>query len=282
MVAITLANTACAGGSGGPASIPHSPTWPPQAPWAAAISAAEDIASSLPKPSPAAPPRVETHPADSPYANRAHGYDASYPQCGAAALPAADFSVIGVNGGKSFSINPCFLRQWQSGLRPRAIYLNSGFNPDNRAKVLPACDRLAGAAGLNGDARLAYGLGCSTASDSLQVLGGAGAAQPLMWWIDVENSNSWDADHLDLNQSSLQGEIEMLASTGRPVGIYSTFKDWRIIAGSWTFAGIAANWVAGRNPADACASPGFSGAPVWLAQERATWPDSGWDSDYAC
>lgn len=258
------------------------PTWPPKAPWAAAISAADEALSGLPKPSPAGPPRVETHPADSLYSNRSHGYDASYPQCGAGPPPGADFSVVGVNGGKAFSLNPCFLRQWQSGARPRAIYLNSGYNPDNRGKVLQACDRLAGAAGLEGDARLAYGLGCSTASDSLSALRSAGAAQPLMWWIDVENSNSWDAENLVLNQDSLRGQIEMLASTGKPVGVYSTFKDWRIITGGWTFAGIWANWVAGRNPADACGAPGFSGAPVWLAQERATWGDSGWDSDYAC
>jgi hypothetical protein len=45
---------------------------------------------------------------------------------------------------------------------------------------------------------------------------------------------------------------------------------------------VAADWVAGQPPATSCAQAGFSHHPVWLAQEAATWPDSGYDSDWAC
>jgi hypothetical protein len=77
--------------------------------------------------------------------------------------------------------------------------------------------------------------------------------------------------------------MDQLAADGRPVGVYSTFRDWTIVTDGWAAPSITANWVAGRSRSGACSERGFSGAPVWLAQETATWPEpSGYDSDWSC
>ena len=69
---------------------------------------------------------------------------------------------------------------------------------------------------------------------------------------------------------------------GRLVGLYATFAEWRGIVGAWAPTGVVANWVAGQQVAVSCGAPGFSGQPVWLAQEVATWGAGGYDSDWAC
>lgn len=258
------------------------PAWPPPAPWAAPITYEEG--GPAPAYAPEGPPPAASHPAGSPYRPASHGYDASYPQCSATVSPmGSQFAVIGVNGGKVFSLNPCFLELYRTAPGRVDVYLNSGFTRENAAKLLPVCDAEASALGLRGDERLAYGLGCSTAGDTLAALHSAGADKPEMWWVDVERGNSWDRRSPDLNRLSLEGEIDRLAVTGRPVGVYSTFADWDRLTAAWNYPAIAANWVAGAGATDSCAGPGFSGAPVWLAQELAPWPGpAAWDSDYAC
>ena len=150
-----------------PSSAPdRSDQWPPPAPWAAAPDAAGSSGvPGLPSAPQPAPP-VSTHPGDSPFTAAAHGTDLSYPQCSEGAAPAgAAFSVVGVNGGRAFSLNPCFLRQWRAAPVPRSLYLNSGYNPGNAGKVVPACRERASAEGGTPDQQLAYALGCSTARD---------------------------------------------------------------------------------------------------------------------
>ena len=268
----------------GRASAPPAATWPPAEPWTVPlVSPAPTSPSTGPPPTPAPPPGPGHHPPSSPLPPVAHGFDASFPQCDSGAAPAgAGFAVVGVNGGRVFSLNPCFLGQWLSAPSPKFIYLNSGYNPANAAKVTAPCRRQATGRLSEEPLRLAYAIGCSTAADTLLALAQAAVAPPAAWWIDVESANSWDPTDLALNRASLEGEVDALATTRRPVGVYSSFRDWAAIAGSWGYGGITADWVAGRSPADACSSPGFSSSPVWMTQEVATWPGSGWDSDYAC
>jgi hypothetical protein len=211
-----------------------------------------------------------------------HGYDASYPQCKRGRPPsAAAFSIIGVNGGRVFTTNRCIGLLWRTGITPRALYLNSGYKPQNYDKTTSGCrglsQRLEAAAAL----RKAYALGCSAVVYSLRTLKAARIGTPSMWWIDVELANNWDTKNLDLNRFALQGQIDQLVFTGKPVGVYSAARDWTMITGNWV-AGVDANWVASRTTA-ACSAPGFSGDPVWLVQEAAGWPQpSGYDSDRAC
>lgn len=275
-----LALASCAGASKPVPAARITPRAP--APVGSPVPAEPPVAAAD-KRAPAPSPRPGSHPGDSVYPSLGHGFDVSYPQCVEGHPPAgAGFSVVGVNGGKAFTANPCLAAQWRAAPQPRALYLNSGFNPDNLGKASADCRRLAASLEAPGNQRDAYAIGCAEATHSLGVMRDAGVAGPVMYWVDVEPSNSWDESNLDLNRFALEGEIDQLAAFGRPVGIYSTFPEWGRITGGWQSAAVNANWVAGRLPADACSAPGFTGAPVWIAQEAATWPDSGYDSDWAC
>lgn len=261
--------------------------WPPSLSWIAPPSAQprpDPALAALPSPQPLPPPDGLHHPAGSPYRALAHGYDASWPQCNAGRKPAGSFGIIGINGGKAFTLNPCFPELMKAAPAGAQIYLNTGFNPKNAPRLIPYCtveaQKLVGASALQ---KLAYGLGCSTTEDTLGVMRSFHIAYPAIWWLDVEETNSWDDAHPLVNRYSIQGQLDVLAQTGKTIAVYSTFPDWQqITGGHWGSPLIKGNWVAGRTPQFACSQPGFSGAPVWLAQELATWPGSGYDSDYAC
>jgi hypothetical protein len=217
------------------------------------------------------------------YASRGHGYDVSYPQCsGARSAPGAGFSIVGLNNGKAFTANPCFQAEWKSSAWPRAVYLSSGYLPDNFSRTTAQCQQLSQFQQISDEGRSAFAIGCSEARLSLASLSSQGATDAAMIWIDVEVANSWDATRTDLNRLALQAEIYQLNAYGRPVGVYSTAALWQEIVGQWSPDGVVADWVAGAPARTACAGPGFSGHSVWLVQELATWPGLGIDSDWAC
>src|SRR6185312_10468487 len=75
-------------------------------------------------------PSATTRPAPA-----AQGFDISFPQCGSPEPAPSAFAVVGVNGGRAFTANPCLARQyvWAIGaaspVQPRvAFYMNTG-NP---------------------------------------------------------------------------------------------------------------------------------------------------------
>lgn len=266
--------------------ITHQLAWPPAEPWIIPPSPAQppDPAFVFPTPTPAPPPDGSHHPSASPFSSLSRGYDASFPQCSDGHQPnAAAYGIVGINGGRAFTLNACFLDLMKAAPKNAGIYLNTGFNPGNAPRLLPFCAaRAAGIPGATPTQQLAYGLGCSTTEDTLRVMSDFRIPYPTVWWLDVEEANSWDDADPVVNQFSLRGQLDALADTGKSIGVYSTFPDWKQITGGWGDPRIAGDWVAGKAPADACSHPGFSGAPVWLAQELATWPGSGYDSDYAC
>jgi hypothetical protein len=276
-----------AGADNPPPAARASLSWPPAESWISPPSP-QGPAQPLPDwptPTPAPAPDGQHHPATSPYAALSRGYDASYPQCQSGSKPAAGaYGILGVNNGRSFTLNPCFLALFEAAPAGAAgIYLNTGFNAANAPRMLPSCAlRAAALPATTEEQRLAYGLGCSTTEDTLAVLRLFKIAYPSVWWLDVEEANSWDDGNPDVNRYSLAGQLDILRGTGKAVGVYSTFPDWQQITGGWSDPRIAGNWVAGKLPQDACSNPGFSAAPVWLAQELATWAGSGYDSDYAC
>lgn len=262
-------------------------TWPPQEDWIAPPTPVQppDADLAFPTPTPAPAPDGRHHPASSPFSTLARGYDASWPQCSAGRKPTgATYGIIGINGGKAFTLNPCFLDLMKAAPKGAGIYLNTGFNPKNAARMLPYCAAQAALLpGATAKQQLAYGLGCSTTVDTLRVMSDFNIPAPSIWWLDVEETNSWDDAEPSVNRYSILGQLDQLAPTGKTIAVYSDFPDWKqITGGTWGDPRIAGNWVAGKSPQDACSHPGFSGAPVWLAQELATWPGSGYDSDYAC
>jgi hypothetical protein len=281
-----LAPIAC----GGAASATTSATAQASSrPVAAATQPARPAASPRPtaRATPAPTPTPAHRPAVAPgwvgpiYPPHTHGYDVSYPQCGAPLTPlGATFSIVGVNSGKAFTVNPCLQAEWRGAHGQRAAYLNSGYDPANAGRTTADCRSRSQRQGGGTDVQTAYAIGCSEAVFGLSAMTGAGAVPSVVIWLDVESSNSWDPVNLSLNRVALQSEVDQLAASGHVVGLYATFGEWPGIVGQWSPSGVVADWVAGGTPAGSCGAPGFSGHPVWISQELATW--AGDDSDWTC
>ena len=176
------------------------------------------------------------------YVEGGAGYDISWPQCGGPypGLPAGTFGVVGVNGGRPYTSNPCFADQfgWAggSGLQP-TVYVNlqygeSGAGPRTCMADDHAC--------------LAYNYGFGAARYAFDVAwdstGGQSQSVPI-WWLDVETENVWNGD-TGLNSAVIQGAIDYLKDQARAPGIYSTAFQWGGIAGGFAPEGVI-GWVAG-------------------------------------
>ncbi len=231
------------------------------------------------------------------------GYDISYPQCGSEYPAAFSFAIVGVNGGRVYSENPCLgpgddPSQLRWAGRDTQLYANTG-NPGPRiSRYWPhgqteprACDtdELPGADtpecayvyGWNA-AKYAY----ATALDASVDLDWIDAdADRLLgdptWWLDVEVANSWRDDR-SLNVAALQGAADYLESMGAEVGFYSTPRLWNRITGGTDVFAEHPGWHAGaRNAADAerrCGEAAFTGGELRMVQ----WVQDGLDTNLRC
>lgn len=220
-------------------------------------------------------PMVVSAQAD-PYTPGTVGYDVSYPNCSGS--PSGAFGVVGLNGGRPFTVNSCLSSEYSSaaGTGSASLYINSGFAGAYRKMITSSCQAQSASAGGTSAEDQAWAIGCSEAETSLSDAANAHAAGVKMWWLDVETANSWSSRNLALNRFTIQGATSRLLQTALPVGVYSTASMWRTITGgAFTPAGLAADWLAGST----CAGPAFTSSPVWLAQ---TGTRGGIDSDTAC
>lgn len=218
------------------------------------------------------------------------GSDISWPQCGTK-YPAAGFGIVGIDHGRPFDPdnqygpNACLASEYAWALKTgRAdLYMNTGYDPsywDNH-QVAECVAKMSPAQGDTAHEQ-AWEVGCATAWFNYYYVTGTGKnrygytqqglAVPAMWWLDVENGNSWSTD-FTLNAETLQGARDELTSlSGLPVGVYSTAFQWnQQIVGSNPVSGLASVWVAtgqrsSRNVTSYCtqAFDGFSRA--WLVQ----------------
>lgn len=211
-----------------------------------------------------------------PAASGLTGFDVSSLGCGAE-LPYGSFGVVGVNSGRPFHYNPCLRVQARGG---QALYLNTGYDPAYLSRITPGCARSARLLAAAEPERSAWAVGCSEAEGAVAYDSAALGAAPAMWWLDVEIMNSWSAS-TRLNRRALEGALDVLGATGRPVGAYSTRYQWGLITGGWHPKAIAGDWVAGAvSPEQApfLCSSGFSGAPVLLVQ----YTEGPADFDFGC
>lgn len=232
------------------------------------------------------------------------GYDVSYPQCGGPFPMPFSFAVVGVNGGRVYSPNPCLaIANGPSELawagRDAQLYLNTGNPGPELSSYWPhgqtsprACDTAAVPGADTTDC--AYDYGWNAAEDSYRTavqayiaLGWAPAdatrtPQANQWWLDVETGNSWRSDYA-LNVAALQGAVEYLESVGvEAIGFYSTQQQWNQITGGTVDFADYPSWVAGASTLKGaqrnCTDTGFTGGDVVLTQ----YFDRGFDANYRC
>jgi hypothetical protein len=252
--------------------------------------------SATPTPSPTTPPRASSA------QPTAVGVDISYPQCGRPYPESGAFAVIGVNGGRVYSANPCLgdeggLSQLAWAGRDAELYLNTGNPGPEDSRYWPrgqteprTCDP-----GDEDSFDCAYVYGWNAALEAHAIaleayvdldwveVEATSVPDDVMWWLDVEDANSWRRDP-ERNVAALQGMVDGLGSVGAErIGFYSTPRLWeRITGGTDAFADYPA-WHAGAaDEADArtrCdADDAFTGGTLAMVQ----WVEDGVDRNVRC
>ena len=176
------------------------------------------------------------------YLGGAAGYDISWPQCGGPypGLPAGQFGIVGINGGRPYTMNPCFESEYRwagsSGLQP-TLYINLDYGETADGPRSCAADD-------HGCLAYNYGFGAARfAFDAAwDETGGAASSVPV-WWLDVEIMNVW-SDNSDQNAMVVLGAIDYLKLQERTPGVYSTPYQWGTIVGGFAPDGVV-GWVAG-------------------------------------
>src|SRR5262249_43867042 len=161
------------------------------------------------------------------YPSGASGYDVSWPNCGANLPTHPAFGIVGISDGLGYSQNPCLAHE-AAAFPNLSLYVNTGWY-DQSVHVNPNSPRVCTLGDHN---CLAYNYGYNA---GLYALDYAGSLQlsARTWWLDVETSNTWNAD-ITQNRYSLQGEHDALLSNGvTTVGVYSTTFQWNSVTGSW-------------------------------------------------
>lgn len=240
------------------------------------------------------------------------GADISYPQCsgsttgslpGSGGTSSAAFGIVGVNDGKPGTSNPCLSAEftWAGALTAQApqLYVNTA-DPGNTVADWPtsgtstaygACTTVKSRGKIVGadTQACAYQYGVEQATYDETYASGEGAST-TMWWLDVEEANSWLSHRLiGLNQADLYGMVETFTGGGYTVGAYSTHYQWNKILGTLYSPAAStldalAEWIpSGSTEATAqadctdAALPNFTNGTLTYVQYTATY-----DYDVAC
>jgi len=228
------------------------------------------------------------------YPSGATGYDISFPQCsgnGAYVPPRSEIAIVGVNGGRAFTPNPCLASElsWASN-SPGVVYVNiNAPGSDSHDMSGPAGNCSAANFGCQAinygfnalDWAIAYANGQASQ---------ASTPAPKAVWLDVENvggcsgstlpSNGYWTCSTALNADVISGAIDAIATAGLAGGIYSTAYQWQEIAGDYS-PGLPL-WVpaAGVSHSTVCSDSSY-----WFGGGKATITqgESGnFDTDEAC
>ncbi len=183
------------------------------------------------------------------------GHDVSFPQCDDQLPDDPAFAIIGVNGGLATRPNPCLAEQlaWAAeettgavAAQPRLqLYVNTA-NPGqvrHRVTTWPAHGRTpyGRCEGTNSRAcswQYGWERAAVTVTEFFVPAAEAAGVDPdpgeHTWWLDVETTNTWQTGSIPArarNRAALEGMVARLAATGAEVGLYSTGRQWRRIAG---------------------------------------------------
>lgn len=243
---------------------------------------------------------VETGPA--PEDAAVLGNDISWPQCGGDLPAPPAFAIIGVNGGRPETANPCLAAQlaWADHTlaaevgTPAALYVNTAATGPVVSLWWPASNTYQGT-----DVGNPYGICDGSASracayvhgfamaydDVVDAQAAGGGLAHRVWWLDVETGNSWLPDTA-VNAAELEGMTAYLQGAGAEVGIYSTAYQFGEIVGAVSPGSnlfTLKNWIAGAESTSSarelCTSaPLTEGGTVALTQ----FTDGNLDYNYPC
>jgi len=243
--------------------------------------------------------------AGTPLAPTSTGFDISFPQCTESLPPSPGFGVVGVNGGKTFSVNRCLSRElmWASDAANAApaFYANTDNpGPANTANWPTNQQSPRECSGANtvacsydygwNAARLAFANAVNAErQDGSSSPTAAAVAAP--WWLDVETGNKWETLEYGrtsgtgtYDEASIEGMIASFENIGiASVGVYSTSQQWKVInvRTEPAFPSVPV-WLAGFGSlatAEAgCDLVSFTGGRVAMTQ----YGSLGYDGDYAC
>ena len=214
------------------------------------------------------------------------GVDISYPSCHTKIPAGTPFGVVGVSGGRVFEDNACAAKEAAAFPGRVSFYVNTGLY--TAGNYFTTAMQEGGCAA--GDLR------CGTiqyAQDAADHAVAYAVAQKLpiagtTWWLDVETTNTWDAD-TTLNTLFITTEHDRLVADlpGSTIGVYAVPSQWAAIVGAgWDPANAYDVWYANglRNLTATTArryctptQPVITGGPVVLVQWVAKI-----DQDLAC
>lgn len=214
-------------------------------------------------------------------ADTSSGYDVSFPNCDQP-LPSSrpDVAIVGVEGGRSFTVNPCLAEEYhwaRSADRHYEVYINTSY---------PAGSTIhRGDTGPKGTCRpadwacRAYNYGFNNAEFAFHYAQLQYAVADT-WWLDVETANSW-SDDTALNARVIQGAVDSLRAHRLLVGVYSIPPMWKTIAGSYRVS--LPTWIVRlresvKTPAYCSADNGFGGGGIALVQDEF----GSMDQDFLC
>jgi hypothetical protein len=185
------------------------------------------------------------------------GVDISYPQCGKPLPSGQAFAIVGVNGGRAETTNPCLAAElaWAAESIGGTVhddvqlYVNTG-NPAGGELWPQSGGNRHGTCDGSNSRPCAYQYGWDRARDDATTRGVSNPEQ-YMWWLDVEIANTWDytTGGGTRNAAVLEGMTEYFTSIGtRGVGIYSTKYQWGKIVGNGVDSTSSLNGLANWRP----------------------------------
>ena len=210
------------------------------------------------------------------YTSGTTGVDVGYPNC-STSLPNVVFGIVGTNNGLAYSHNACLSTE-ASHFNNLSLYANTGWY-NQSAHISATSPKTC----TTGDSNcLAYNYGYNAGLDAFNYASILGV-HSTTWWLDVETSNTWNADVVQ-NQNSLQGEHDALSANGATtIGVYSTTAQWQSISGGWQNnwpSWGATTWTTATQAATYCTGHQFTGGPSILMQYKSK--KSQVDQDVAC
>ncbi|GHG52908.1 hypothetical protein GCM10012320_23410 [Sinomonas cellulolyticus] len=235
-------------------------------------------------------------------AGPALGIDVSWPQCGASLPADGAFAIVGVNGGRASTTNPCLADQLRWAVASRGgtfqstvqLYVNtdnpggpspSSSWPGSGSTPYGTCDG-------SGSTACSWQYGWDRAMEDMagrlapaaQAAGLLASPSAYTWWLDVETGNTWQADAAG-NRAVLEGMAAAFSHEGVRVGVYSSPYMWEDLIGTVSSTSplyTLNSWLPGALSAEDAAAnckldPLMAGGHVVLTQYT-----TGLDYNYPC